>query len=540
LRVGHQTNPTVSPSLVKLGLTLAAIGTGALAGSGFATSHGAFLTLIGFAAFAYLLATRSSNERASNQNVNRRPSALLWARFSVGLSFGIGFFLSTGYPLYFAFHDVIAMPSHIALAVAMSVFVYLALYSALASVVLLSLAHRFRLSLTRILLVAFPSVWVICEWLRATAFTGMPWATIGYANFGDLNSSGMTMFNGLSQTFGIYGRSWILAYMAGMIPLAFSWRSHMSGLRNGAVVLIAIFAGGWGLAAHHNARLTPNSNLSVALLQGNTPQATKWLPEERARIATDYYQMMLNESAQLIVLPETAFPLASQDLPKVWFDAVEDVGKSNRGNVVFGLVTQPNGAQNAALYNSIVTLGVSAPQTYKKSRLMLFGEFTPPFLSWVLRYGDIPMNNFSAETGTPKPLKLSDTPIAAGICYEDLFGDYLRAQLPEAELLLNVSNFAWFGRTNAAEQHLQMGRHRSVELGRWSLRTANSGVTAVVDHHGTVVARLPEFEKDVLRATAQRIQGSTLYVVWGDALLLSICLLVLIVCCGRRASLGTD
>jgi apolipoprotein N-acyltransferase len=511
------------------------LGLGAVAGAGFALSYGAILTFFGLAALAFLLVQQSAREHTQSH----RRFSLLWARFKTGLVFGIGFFASTGYWLYFAFHDVAAMPPYIALLVAFGIFVYLALYQGLATLILLTAAQCFSNSVGRFALIAFPSAWVLCEWLRASAFTGLPWAAIGYAGLVGLDSPCPEAFSGISQTLGIYGRSWLIAFVAGLGSLVLLKLSRTypmspvtSPLKYGTLTLLTLLGLGWWLASVNSSRLSPSGQLSVALLQGNTPQTLKWRPEERERIATDYYRMILNEEAQLVVLPETAIPLVNHELPPEWFDAVTEAGVSMRGDVIVGIVTrQKIAVEQFRHYNSIITLGASNPQIYSKSRLLLIGEFTPAFLKWILKFGDLPMTDFSRGDSRQKLLELSGVKIASSICYEDLFGEDLRAQLPEAEIVLNISNFAWFGKSNAAEQHLQMGRHRSVELGRWSLRAANTGVTAVINQQGAVVARLPEFEKGVLRATVTRVRGTTLYVLWGDMLMLAICSVLLAGCC---------
>jgi apolipoprotein N-acyltransferase len=126
--------------------------------------------------------------------------------------------------------------------------------------------------------------------------------------------------------------------------------------------------------------------------------------------------------------------------------------------------------------------------------------------------------NIDTEPGEPgqPPIELLGEQIAVTICYEDVFGAEQLSSFPEATLLVNVSNDAWFGDSIAAPQHLQIARMRAAEVRRYQLRATNTGLTAVIDPFGEVVARLPQFEAGVLRATVRGMSGSTPYIVWGN------------------------
>jgi apolipoprotein N-acyltransferase len=113
-------------------------------------------------------------------------------------------------------------------------------------------------------------------------------------------------------------------------------------------------------------------------------------------------------------------------------------------------------------------------------------------------------------------MRLSGQLVAINICYEDAFGREIARALPEATLLVNISNMAWFGRTLAADQHAQFSQMRALETSRWMLRATNTGVTAAIDEKGNIVAALPQFTRGVLEATAVPREGITPYVKWRD------------------------
>ena len=173
-------------------------------------------------------------------------------------------------------------------------------------------------------------------------------------------------------------------------------------------------------------------------------------------------------------------------------------------------------AERYEYFNSVVSLGEGASQSFRKRHLVPFGEFIPPGFRWVLAIFKIPLTDFARGDAGQPPLRAGGIPIAVTVCYEDIFGEELIEQLPEAQLLLNVSNTAWFGESFASDQHLQSSQLRSIETGRWSVRATNTGVTAAVNERGRVVARLPQFVAQALVADVTPFQGSTPYVRWGN------------------------
>jgi apolipoprotein N-acyltransferase len=127
------------------------------------------------------------------------------------------------------------------------------------------------------------------------------------------------------------------------------------------------------------------------------------------------------------------------------------------------------------------------------------------------------------------PMEIAGEFVAVTICYEDVFGAEQLHYLPEATLLVNVSNDAWFGDSIAPHQHLQIARLRAAEAGRYLLRATNTGVTAIIDPHGELVARGAQFEPVVLNATVRGHTGSTPYARWGNYPVIVAALLALLV-----------
>ncbi|MDD2929857.1 MAG: apolipoprotein N-acyltransferase, partial [Sideroxydans sp.] len=118
------------------------------------------------------------------------------------------------------------------------------------------------------------------------------------------------------------------------------------------------------------------------------------------------------------------------------------------------------------------------------------------------------------------PLAVAGQQVAVNICYEDVFGEEIIRALPQATLLVNVTNDAWYGESNAAVQHNQMSQMRALETGRMMLRATNTGVTSVIGTDAQVLAQLPQHEEGVLTAEVQGYTGSTPYVRWGNVAVL--------------------
>ena len=172
-------------------------------------------------------------------------------------------------------------------------------------------------------------------------------------------------------------------------------------------------------------------------------------------------------------------------------------------------------------YNSVVRVGTGnddPSQFYFKSHLVPFGEYIPfkALLGSLLELMHIPMANFSRGDIRQPLITVAGRSVGVSICYEDVFGEEIIRGLPEASLLVNVSNDAWFGDSLAPHQHLQMARMRSIETARPMLRATNNGISAVIDHRGNVLATSPQFEVAVLDGKVQPQAGATPYVLAGN------------------------
>jgi apolipoprotein N-acyltransferase len=350
----------------------------------------------------------------------------------------------------------------------------------------------------------FAALWIAAEGLRGWVFTGFPWLSIGYSQ------TPPSPLAGWLPVLGVYGVGGLLAFVAVLLVLA-PWRRMREALPAGVAIAV-LLVGGLGLG--RMAWTQPEGEpLHVALVQTNIAQELKW----RSEHVRDWLELNLYMSdvpdADLVVLPESTLPMLAEHLPEGYLDMLASRAAAYGGNLLLGVFQRDSQGQ---VFNSVTSLGASSSQTYSKRHLVPFGEYSPPLFGWFYELADIPMSDQTPGAPDQPPLRLSGQRIAVNICYEDLFGRELLYALPEANLMLNVSNLAWYGHSLAQPQHLQIARVRALETGRPMLRATNTGMTAVVRPDGSVSDVLPQFERGVLRAEVTGYTGMTPYARWGD------------------------
>lgn len=331
----------------------------------------------------------------------------------------------------------------------------------------------------------------------------------------------------------MYGISWLLAVSVSALLLAGRFCASRSKSAHIAVAVSLLGAWGAGFLLLEISWSAPSgAPLKVALLQGNIEQNLKWRDDQRSPTLASYHQLVTGSQAKLIVMPETALPDLLDRIPAEYVESLRQHAVQGGADVLMGVPIVERPAGDGAQYhlaNSAVSIGTSPSQRYDKQHLVAFGEFVPPYFAWVYRWLQIPLSDFSPRTGDSRPMQIAGHKVAINICYEDTFGREIARQLPEAELLLNISNMAWFGASLAADQHAQMSQMRSLETARWMLRATNTGATAAINEKGRIVRALPPFTRGALEVDAQPFTGTTPYSRWRDTpvlLILATCLLM--------------
>jgi apolipoprotein N-acyltransferase len=379
-------------------------------------------------------------------------------------------------------------------------------------------------------LVTLPALFVLCEWLRGWAFTGFGWLSAGY-------SQTNSWLMGYAAVLGVHGISWAVLVTAGALATLATHvvrlvRSRRGGPEGGTATgaralasrgplgALVTFAVVWGLGLGFGARAwtAPQSAaLDVALVQGDIAQDTKWKPEQLVDTLELYARLTReNVGADLIVWPEAAVPTL-YDYPSVK-SYLDGVRRSAAGStVLLGILRDNPGTSDDSFQNALLAL-TEPPQLYLKRHLVPFGEYfpVPDFIRTWMRMMNLPSSDAVAGSAVQPSILVGDERIAVTICYEDVFGAEQLRYLPAATLLVNVSNDAWFGDSIAPHQHRQIAQVRAAEAGRYLLRATNTGITAVIDPRGRVVATLPQFAVGVLKQTVRGYTGATPYARWGN------------------------
>jgi apolipoprotein N-acyltransferase len=229
-------------------------------------------------------------------------------------------------------------------------------------------------------------------------------------------------------------------------------------------------------------------------------------------------------------------PMLNVDVPHGFLELLAAHARGNGGDLLLGIPEYLEG-NPARYYNSVMSLGASPTQIYRKHHLVPFGDYFPQwtFITWVMNAMQIPMSSFSRGDAVQMPLAVAGQHVAVNICYEDAFGEELIRQLPRATILANFTNDAWWGDSFASEQHLQISQMRAQETGRYMLRATNTGVTAIIDQRGRVLAAAPQFVTTALDGFAQGYTGSTPYARWGNWVVLGLIATMLAVALALRS-----
>ncbi|MFQ6404774.1 apolipoprotein N-acyltransferase [Methylophilus sp. 'Pure River'] len=414
--------------------------------------------------------------------------------FKLGLAFGLGLYGFGIYWIYISLHTFGGMPWWFAGFCTLCLCAFMALFPAAAGYLAKRLGH---------LLWAAPLLWALSDWVRSWIFTGFPWLTLGYSQAPD------SPLAGFLPVLGVYGLSALVMLLAACVFALATTQQHLRS----AGILAALLIGGSALTQMPWSQAV-GKPVSVALLQGNISQTIKWSPEHAEQTLRQYFDMVQQAKAQLIVLPETALPVLLEQLAPVYLDALKQHALSQQGDLLVGVVETRQGEY----FNSAISLGASPTQAYSKSHLVPFGEFIPlkSVFGWIYRdWLHMPLSDLSRGT-SKQPLLIAGQKVGINICYEDVFGEEIAQQLPQAELLVNISNDAWYGQSFAADQHMQFSQVRALETGRMVLRSTNTGATAIIDKNGQVLQHAAHDQAVILTGEAQSYRGQTPYVFWGN------------------------
>jgi len=340
-------------------------------------------------------------------------------------------------------------------------------------------------------LLSIPSAWVFLEYTRSHLMTGFPWALLGYSQYKNLPVIQ------IADIFGVWGVSFLVMMANVLIFKVIGDRSWVLGKKNRLAfpVILIILTLGYG---YYKLYLTPNTQhltpMRVSIIQGNIPQELKWSGESEDFIFDRYLELTSKaqkDKPDLIIWPEASLPVVLEE-DITYYDSLSRLVKEDKVPLLFGAVTQRDGLY----YNSALLIAKDGGLAgrYDKVHLVPFGEYIPlrdvfPFLQTVVPIGDIEAGKDYVLFKFPNPKSQIQNKLGVLICFEDLFPEISREYAKRgADLLVNITNDAWYKYTSAPYQHLQASVFRAVENRLPLARCANTGVSCFISADGRIIA----------------------------------------------------
>ena len=436
--------------------------------------------------------------------------------FKSGFVAGLVFFAVT---LYWV-NIVMTTYGHLPLAVSFLLYLLLAGYLALFWGTATWAACRLKEVRSYPYALTLPVLWVALEFLREFLLTGFPWATLGYSQH-----SWLPMIQS-AELFGVYGLSYLLVLcnaVLGMSLLVLRRRpAHSLPVKaliaTGLLLLLNFSYGQWSLQQDLDTR---PETLQTALIQGNIPQDLKWRPGNQLNTVKTYRDLSLQAEGSgpldLIVWPEAAMPFYFQDGGQL-AKAVATLPLQTKASLLFGSPAYLRDPGGLRYLNSAFLLSPTSELLGRSDKIHLvpFGEYVPlggflPFVDkLVAGIGDY-------SPGAINPLSIQEQQLGVLICYEVIFPELAREYVHQgSDLLVNITNDAWFGKSSAPWQHLAMARFRAIENRVWLVRAANTGISAIVAPSGRIVKQSGLFETTVLAGEVGLGARPGLYSHMGD------------------------
>jgi apolipoprotein N-acyltransferase len=450
------------------------------------------------------------------------PATLMWLwqdatpREAARLGFWFSFatFAAGTYWLYISIHGFGGAPLWLAFTLMLGLVGIMGLYQAALGY---AVARWLPVSGAVRWLVALPAAWLLIEWWRGWFLSGFSWLSLGY-------SQTDTWLAGLAPVLGVYGISAALLVCAGALT------ALACGERRVRVPAVAALLLPWiaGAALYRHLWTAPSGPpVTVAVVQGAIPQDEKWLDSNR-ETTLQRYQSLTEQvlGTQLIVWPESAPADVVQDLVPYISNLYREA-RAHGSALVMGVMRaapDPRSPGETRYYNSVLALDASGSGWYDKHHLVPFGEFfpVPHFVRSWLRLMSLPYSDFTPGARDQPPLAAAHLELGTTVCYEDAYGSSMLSVLPRANVLVNVTNDAWFGHSSARHQHFQIARLRAREAGRYMVRAANDGISAVIGPRGEVIARAREFTPVALVSSVIPYDGLTPYAHVGNWLIVSL------------------
>lgn len=443
--------------------------------------------------------------------------------FFQGLLTGLIYFTGTLYWISNVMAVYGGLPMPVAVLINGLLIAYLSLFPAVFAMVV----SRFALVIGPRSLLLAPFVWVATELGRMYIMTGFPWVLLGYSQVSVLP---VAQFASIA---GVFGLSGLVAAMSAALAYA-AVRGRMSEvtvMRRGSafapyrplvlVTGLVLALGSWGAVRIRGGELNrAGEAVTVGLIQGNVDQADKWDPARASVIFRQYLEMTrraIGNGAQVVLWPESSTPFFfEEDRPGA--EMVRAIARESKVPILLGSDQIDRSTTPPSYFNSAFLLRSdgSTGGVYRKMHLVPFGEYVP--LQNLLFFASRLVENvsdFSAGDAAVL-LPVRGHLVSTAICYEIVYPNLVRQAASSSELITTITNDAWFGRTSAPYQHFAQASMRAIENGRYLVRSANTGISGIVDPYGRVLARSSIFEPAVVVGEARFIRTQTVYARVGD------------------------
>jgi apolipoprotein N-acyltransferase len=447
-----------------------------------------------------------------------RPAFRRDRAFLLGLTAGAAYFGGTVYWTGTVVQQFGGLSWPVAVLVGALLVAYLALFPGLFALCLGWLGSR----LGRPAIMLAPAVWVSTELARTYFWSGFPWVLLGYSQTTVLPVAQV------ASVVGVFGLSALVALVGAALSYIVLVRSggSMASLGATAATLLAVVI--WGNLRLGDPTLTrQGSLLRVALVQGNIPQDQKWDVRQAHNILNTYLGMTreaARRGAQLVIWPESSTPFSFQE-DRLGSERVREVVKEAGVELLLGSDQMEPGTP-PKYFNSafLIRPDGSLAGIYQKMHLVPFGEYVP--LKRLLFFVGPLVEQVGGFEPGPAMVMLPSRhgSISTAICYEIVYPALVRRSvLDGSRLLTTITNDGWYGHSSAPYQHFLQARMRAIEQGRYLARSANTGISGIVDPYGRVVEQSGIFERTTLVGDVRLIDGLTVYGKIGDTFAYALC-----------------
>lgn len=443
--------------------------------------------------------------------------------FRMGLVAGFAHYLTLIYWVSYTMQHYGHLPFYISIPVLVLFCLYLALFPAAFAWLLVRFARG-----PVACMIAIPVFWISLEFVRSFFLSGFPWEMLGHSQY--LNTNLIQ----IADIIGVYGISFLIALANGAVFMVYlsvkggMWLGKPVSKQLAAVsaaVFLAAFCAVWGYGKFRvesvDRTIAGAPSMNITVVQGNIDQLIKWKKEFQMSTTQKYIDMSLSANRpDLVVWPETATPFYyGYDIRMT--KLVENGIRRAGTHFVVGSPSFEDKAEQRDYFNSAYLIGPDGSRRgkYDKVHLVPFGEYVPlkrflPFVGKIVEHvGDFK----SGEAG--RTLQMEEYKLGAQVCYEIIFPELCREMAKNgANLLVNITNDAWYGITSAPYQHFSMTIFRAVENKRSLVRSANTGISGFVDPAGRIIAQTGIFQDAVLSSPVPVMPETemTLYTKYGD------------------------